>query len=69
MDNMQVVIHAAGAKRDAARYWPANVQGTENLLTAAAHEGVGRFVHIISVSWRAGLGRVVRWGYRAQGEL
>lgn len=49
MDAVQVVIHAAGAKRDAAGYWPVNVQGTENLLAAAVHEGVGRFVHISSV--------------------
>lgn len=49
MDTVQVVIHAAGAKRDAAGYWPVNVQGTENLLAAAAHEGVRRFVHISSV--------------------
>jgi nucleoside-diphosphate-sugar epimerase len=49
MDNVNVFIHAAGAKRDATRFWPVNVQGTENLLSAAVDEGVGRFVHVSSV--------------------
>jgi dihydroflavonol-4-reductase len=47
--NANIVIHAAGEKRDLARFSIVNVQGTENLLAAAAHEGVERFVHISSV--------------------
>jgi dihydroflavonol-4-reductase len=48
-ENVNIVIHAAGAKRDATQFWMVNVQGTENLLAAAVCEGVERFVHISSV--------------------
>jgi nucleoside-diphosphate-sugar epimerase len=48
-ENVSIVIHAAGAKRDITRLWKVNVQGTENLLAAALCEGVERFVHISSV--------------------
>ena len=46
---VDIIIHVAGVKRDPARLWPVNVQGTENLLAAAVSEGVKRFVHISSV--------------------
>jgi len=46
---VNVVIHVAGAKRDASHFWPDNVQGTKNLLVAAISEGVQHFVHVSSV--------------------
>lgn len=49
MNGVNVVIHAAGVKRDSSRLWSVNVQGTKNLLTAALDEGVERFVHLSSV--------------------
>ena len=49
MDGVDVVIHAAGEKRDPTRFWSVNVQGTENLLAAAIDEGVERFVYVSSV--------------------
>jgi len=49
MENVNIVIHAAGEKRDVTRFSIVNVQGTENLLAAAVCEGVERFVHISSV--------------------
>lgn len=49
MGNVNVVIHIAGEKRDESRFWPVNVQGTENLLAAAVNKGVDRFVHLSSV--------------------
>ena len=49
MNGASLVIHAAGEKRDPRRFWPVNVQGTQNLLAAAMDEGVERFVHISSV--------------------
>lgn len=49
MENVDIVIHAAGAKREADRFWPVNVHGTENLLTAAMEKGVERFIHLSSI--------------------
>jgi len=49
MENVNIVIHAAGEKRDASRFSIVNVQGTGNLLVAAVYERVERFVHISSV--------------------
>lgn len=49
MDNVDVVIHVAGEKRKASRFWLVNVQGTKNLLAAATYEGVEHFVHVSSV--------------------
>ena len=49
MDHVHVVIHIAGAKREASNFWPVNVHGTENLLAAAMDKGVERFVHLSSV--------------------
>lgn len=49
MDNVDVVIHAAGEKRAMSRFWLVNVQGTKNLLDAAVTDGVERFVHVSSV--------------------
>jgi nucleoside-diphosphate-sugar epimerase len=46
---VDIVIHAAGAKRDPAHFWPVNVVGTQNMLVAAAEGRVSRFVHISSV--------------------
>ena len=48
-ENVNIVIHAAGSKRDATRFSMVNVQGTQNLLDAAVYKGVERFVHISSV--------------------
>jgi dihydroflavonol-4-reductase len=49
MENVNIAIHAAGEKRDVTRFSIVNVQGTQNLLAAAAYERVERFVHISSV--------------------
>lgn len=49
MENVNIVVHAAGEKRDTTRFSVVNIEGTENLLTAAVYEGVERFVHISSV--------------------
>lgn len=49
MHKVDIVIHIAGEKRDASRFWPVNVQGTKNLLAAAMEKGVERFVHLSSV--------------------
>jgi nucleoside-diphosphate-sugar epimerase len=49
MKNVNRVIHIAGEKRDKAQFWSVNVQGTKNLLEAAADEGVNRFVHLSSI--------------------
>ena len=46
---VDVVIHLAGEKRNSADFWPVNVQGTRNLLTAALDEGIGHFVHMSTV--------------------
>ncbi|MBA7551116.1 hypothetical protein ES705_43651 [subsurface metagenome] len=46
---MNVVIHLAGGKRYLASFWPVNVEGTSNLLAAAVHGRVDRFLHVSSV--------------------
>lgn len=49
MENVDIVIHVAGVKREVSSFWPVNVHGTENLLAAAMEKGVERFVHLSSV--------------------
>jgi nucleoside-diphosphate-sugar epimerase len=49
MQDVRMVIHAAGAKRDPSAFYPVNVLGTSNLLNAAAAAGVVHFVHISSI--------------------
>ncbi len=49
MKDVQIVIHAAGEKRDASLFRQVNVQGTRNLITAAQDERVRCFVHFSSV--------------------
>ena len=49
VSGIDIIIHAAGVKRDRASLWDVNVQGTENLLQAASATKIDRFVHISSV--------------------
>ena len=47
------VIHVAGViNGDAQAFHQGNVVGTENMLTAASHAGIGRFIHISSLAAR-----------------
>lgn len=46
---VEIVIHAAGEKRNSTRFWSVNVLGTENLLAAAIKERVERFLYLSSV--------------------
>jgi len=46
--SVDTVFHLAGEKRDQSRFYSTNVEGTRNLLRAAAAAGVSRFLHLSS---------------------
>lgn len=46
---VDAVVHLAGSKRSRKAFWPVNVKGTNNLLTASLEQGIKRFVHFSSV--------------------
>jgi nucleoside-diphosphate-sugar epimerase len=61
LENQDVVYHIAAAYREARLsdevYWATNVEGTRNIVDAAAEAGVGRFVHCSSGTVHGNTGR------------
>jgi nucleoside-diphosphate-sugar epimerase len=61
LENQDTVYHIAAAYREARlsdkSYWATNVEGTRNIVNAAAEANVGRFVHCSSGTVHGNTGR------------